>query len=184
MDLCQNYFALFNLPQRFMIDQKRLADSFRKLQREVHPDRHIGKGKHQQLLAMRFASYINTAYQTLKSPLLRAGYLLELAQIPMSTQADTITDGDFLFQQMQWRETLAKAVELRCKQTLTELSQTVLDHHEKLLSTFTDAYDQKEFDNAKETIAKLHFVEKIMAEIEQAKHSDAMNDCNLVLCSD
>ena len=179
MDLIQDYFALFNLPQQFEVDKQQLTDKFRQLQREVHPDRHAGEGKHQQRLAVRFASYVNTAYQTLKSPLLRAEYLLELAQVSMNTQTMTIADSDFLFQQMQWRDTLSKAANLQSKQGLTELSQTVSDCREKLLSVFTHNYDEKDFNSAKETVAKLHFVEKIMTEIEQVEFSKPTESSNL-----
>ena len=179
MDLSQNYFTLFNLPQQFTIDKRQLAANFRQLQREVHPDRHAGKGKHQQLLAMRFASYVNTAYQTLKSPLLRAEYLLELVQAPVNTQTITVADSEFLLQQMQWRGTLAEANKLQCKQTLKELLQTVSTYRQKLLSAFAHAYDSKDFDSAKEAIAKLSFVEKMMIEIERVECLDNLDDDKL-----
>ena len=171
MELNKNYFALFNLPQQFTIDEQKLADGFRRLQKAVHPDRHAGEGKQQQLLAVRFASYINTAYQRLKSPLSRAEYLLELARIPLDKETMTIADGDFLFQQMQWRDILSEAIKQQCKQTLDELLETVSAYSEMLLSTFTRAYDEQDFDTAKETIAKLHFVEKMMDVVKIALNS-------------
>ena len=169
MNPSRNYFTLFNLPQQFMIDKRQLMANFRQLQREVHPDRHADKGKHQQLLAMRFASYVNTAYQTLKSPLLRAEYLLELAQAPINTQTMTVADSKFLLQQMQWRETLSEAAKSQCKETLAALLQTVSAYRQKLLSAFARAYDLKDFDSAKEAVGKLNFVEKMITEIEQVE---------------
>ena len=181
MELSKNYFTLFGLPQQFVIDEQHLADKFRQLQREVHPDRYAGKGKHQQQLAMRFASYVNTAYQTLKSPLPRAEYLLELSQTPINKETMTVADSGFLFQQMQWRDALSEAVELQCKQTLSELMQAVSGYREKLLSAFTRAYDEKHLDTAKEAVAKLHFVEKMMTEIERVEFSKATADGNSLL---
>ena len=178
MDLNQNYFSLFNLPQQFTIDQNQLADKFRQLQREVHPDRHVGKGKHQQFLAMQFASHVNTAYQTLKSPLPRAEYLLELAEMPVNKETTTVADADFLFQQMQWRDTLSEAVNQQCEQTLSELLSTVTAQGEKLLLEFNRAYDAKNFVLAKEAVAKLHFIEKMMSEIKQVKFSKAVDNSN------
>lgn len=178
MDHSQNYFTLFGLPQQFTIDQNQLTDKFRQLQREVHPDRHVGKGKHQQLLAMQFASYVNTAYQTLRSPLKRGEYLLELAEIPINKETMTIGDSGFLLQQMQWRDRLSEAIKQQCKQTLSKLMSTVSDQGEKLLLEFNRTYDAKDFLLAKESIAKLHFVEKMMSEIKQVKFSKTVDNSN------
>jgi len=48
------------------------------LQQEFHPDRFASKGDVDKRLAVQTASLINQAYDTLKSPLKRAQYLLEL----------------------------------------------------------------------------------------------------------
>ena len=179
MDLNQNYFSLFKLPQQFAIDEQQLSTRFRQLQREVHPDRYAGKDKHQQMLAMRFSSYINTAYQTLKSPLSRAEYLLELAQMPVNKETMTIADSDFLFKQMEWRDTLSEATDEQCQQTLKELLQTVTDYRATLASAFIQHYDGQDFDTAKETLAKWHFVEKMMNEIGRIEFPQATHSIGL-----
>lgn len=176
MDLNQNYFSLFQLPQQFTLDERRLKERFRQLQREVHPDRHLDKGMHQQRLAVQFASYINTAYQTLKSPLSRAEYLLELAQTTIDAQSMTVADSRFLLQQMQWRDILSDATKDQCKQTAKSLRSDVSAHREQLIAAFVDAYNRGEFDRAKETVAKLHFVEKMMTDIERAFIADIVDD--------
>ena len=79
MALSLDYFALFGLPCAFEIDAALLADRYRGLQQNVHPDRHVGATDHEQRLAMQYTTFVNEAYTTLKSPLSRAIYLLELA---------------------------------------------------------------------------------------------------------
>ena len=52
------------------------------------------------------ASAVNHAYDTLRSPLLRAAYLLKLQGLDSSGENTTVSDMNFLMSQMQLREQL------------------------------------------------------------------------------
>jgi molecular chaperone HscB len=101
-----NHFELFDLTPSYEVDLPLLAERFRELQREVHPDRFAGESQRQQRQAMEQSTRINDAYQTLKSPLQRARYLLELNGISID-DTDTSMPAEFLFEQMELREALA-----------------------------------------------------------------------------
>lgn len=99
-----DYFAMFGLQPAFAIDLAELAVTYRQLAKDVHPDRFSSGTAAEQRQAVEHAAQLNDAFQTLKSPTQRALYLLrQQADVPEET---TIQDGEFLFQQMEWREQL------------------------------------------------------------------------------
>jgi molecular chaperone HscB len=174
MDLTQNYYQLFNLPQSFLVDQDELAKNYRQLQRELHPDKFASKSASEQRMSVQFTSLVNGAYQTLKSPLLSAEYLLELAGHPVNSDSFTIDDGEFLFKQMEWREHLAdlshdlksaKIDALTVSAQLDELMLDVIKEKQQLIDIYEKKYNDTLYDEAKQCVAKLHFVEKMFVNI-------------------
>jgi len=109
MKLDDNDFALFGLPQRFAIDRTDLDERWRSLQGSAHPDRFAAEGAAAQRLAMQWSVRINEAYRRLREPLTRAAYLCELRGVPIAATSNTAMPGDFLMQQMAWREALEEA---------------------------------------------------------------------------
>jgi molecular chaperone HscB len=105
-DLTSSYFQLFGLPRSFEIDAAQLDSRYRELQRIAHPDRYVNAGDQERRLAMQQATRINEGYQTLKDPLRRGRYLLELGGFVFSDQQHTTRDPEFLMRQMELREAL------------------------------------------------------------------------------
>lgn len=102
----QNYFELFSLAVGFDLDTKVLADLYQTQIAQHHPDKFVTKSEKEQLFALQNTALINTAFDTLKSPLLRATYLLELQGINAFDEKDTQMDVDFLMAQIELRESL------------------------------------------------------------------------------
>jgi molecular chaperone HscB len=109
MTLDDDDFTLLGLPRRFAIDRAELDAAWKALQARVHPDRFAAEGATAQRIAMQWAVRVNEAYQRLKNPLLRATYLCTLAGVDVGQHSNTAMPGDFLMQQMQWREALDDA---------------------------------------------------------------------------
>jgi molecular chaperone HscB len=105
-DFSTSYFQLFGLPRTFGIDAAQLDSRYRELQRIVHPDRYASASDQERRLAMQQATRINEGYQTLKDPLKRGRYLLELGGFIFSDQHHTTRDPEFLMRQMELREAL------------------------------------------------------------------------------
>jgi len=105
-DLSSSFFQLFGLPRAFDVDAAQLDSRYRELQRIMHPDRYASAGDHERRLAMQQATRINEGYQTLKDPLKRGRYLLELGGFVFSDQHHTTRDPEFLMRQMELREAL------------------------------------------------------------------------------
>ncbi|MFT5118796.1 MAG: molecular chaperone HscB [Kiritimatiellia bacterium] len=172
MDFTQNYFQLLSIPQQYTVDNTLLSDCYRQLQKQFHPDKFASKPANEQRLAVQFAAYINTAYQTLQSSILRAEYLLLLADEEVNHQSTTISDGQFLMLQMQWRESLADIVALEdlsmAEDQLDRLGVVVKQEVIDLELSFEQQYSAQDMAEAKKTVAKLHFVTKMLSEIDSA----------------
>jgi len=106
VDLSSTHFVLFGLPRTFDVDHDLLETHYRELQRSVHPDRFVNAPSQERRLSMQQATRINEAYQTLKDPLRRGRYLLELAGYQFNDEHHTTSDSRFLIEQMELREAL------------------------------------------------------------------------------
>jgi molecular chaperone HscB len=103
-----SHFDLFGLPRSFSVDRHLLDARFRELQRTAHPDRFVNAADSERRLSAQQAIRINEAYRTLKDPLLRGRYLLELAGIDQDDEHRTTRDARFLMEQMELREALSE----------------------------------------------------------------------------
>lgn len=104
MNFNQNYFEIFGLPVAYDVDLGLLSDRFLELQKEVHPDRFASRTEQEKRLAMQWATLLNSANDTLKSPLKRAIYLLQLEGIELEDNPQL--PPEFLMEQIELREQL------------------------------------------------------------------------------
>jgi molecular chaperone HscB len=169
MNSHQNHFQLFDLPPTFALDAKKLDQQYRLLQAEVHPDRFASGTDSERMLSLQYATKANEAYQTLKSPLTRARYLLQLRGIDTQEESNTEMPTDFLMQQMEWREALEDAKQTANTHELVALKKQLRDAEAVLQATLADALDI-ESDNslAAAIVRKLRFIDKAQQEVDHA----------------
>ncbi|MEZ5671978.1 MAG: Fe-S protein assembly co-chaperone HscB [Thiotrichaceae bacterium] len=161
MSLTNNYFELFNLPISLKLIRTS-AQCYRDLQRTIHPDKFADAPERERLLALQQAAYINTAYQTLKIPLSRAQYLLQLHDNSDNNEHDVQLDSEFLMEQIELRETLSEIRQLEVlNQFLTEVERKI----QQLLATLTIDFQQADYTVARDTVKKLQFLDKLHREI-------------------
>src|SRR5574343_937745 len=109
MDLTADFFSLFDLPKSFRLNLSELDSRYRDVQAQVHPDRFANAAEVERRLSMQWATRANEAYQTLKKPLERAKYLLQLAGHDVQAENNTAMEPAFLMEQMEWREAVMEA---------------------------------------------------------------------------
>lgn len=88
----QNYFTLFGLPRHLNIDTAALEKAFYAQSRRLHPDRFASRPPAEQEAALAASSRLNDAYRTLRDPIARTEYLLELEGIQLEEQSRAATD--------------------------------------------------------------------------------------------
>ena len=180
-----NFFALFEQPAQFEIDQARLDQQLRLLQKRYHPDNlmvdstkdvtSVTEAKQQSEQA---SALINQAYQTLKAPDSRAGYLLEMANQAHNLE-HSIADLDFLEDAMQMRIDLDEAIEDKDRTTLAQLQPQITTRLSKQSERFSSAYQKQDWQTAIDATQKLKLLVKLNAdvttgldEVASAEHSD------------
>src|SRR5690606_34265323 len=98
------------------------------------------------------------AYQRLKDPLARAGYLCELHGVPVQAETNTAMPASFLMQQMAWREALDEAEEPGAVEALAKEVRTARDTGLAALGTLID--DANDHAAAAAQVRALMFVER------------------------
>lgn len=168
-DLSQNYYELFQLPVVFAIDVQLLDQRYRQLQSEIHPDRYAAAAATERMRSMQWATLANEAYRTLKNPLSRARYLLQLHGRETDEESNTAMSADFLMQQMEWRETAEDAKAGKDVSALESLLQEMQGTGKTLQAALQKALDDThDYDHAAETVRKLSFIEKITHDISHS----------------
>jgi molecular chaperone HscB len=161
-----NYFQLFSIPAQFQIDKSILANTYRELQKQYHPDKFVMLADSERLLAMQKSTEINDAYQTLKNSCLRAQYLLSLEGLDIELEQRTLQDTEFLMQQMMWREQIESFTE-DDEDDIESFSENIQLQVNDLESNIEKQLQEKALQATADSIRKLKFMLKLQTEIEQ-----------------
>ena len=179
-----NFFALFEQPVQFAVNQERLDQQLRLLQKRYHPDNLVADSKNVADSAQarqqseQASALINQAYQTLRDPDSRASYLLDIAGQAQNLE-HSIADLDFLEDAMQMRMDLDDAIEGKELAVLKQLNPQITVRLNKQSERFDSAYQSQDWQTAIDATQKLKFLVKLDAdvttgldEVASAEHLD------------
>jgi molecular chaperone HscB len=161
-----SHFELFGLAPAFAVDAAALDRAYREIQSRVHPDRFAHAGDAERRASMQWTTRVNEAYRTLKSPVQRAKYILELNGVDVAFETNTQMPQDFLGRQLELRETLAEAREPGALEHLLAEVRRERQQLERGIEELIDA--RREFAAAAGEVRKLMFLDKLAAEIDLA----------------
>ena len=169
LDFGADHFALFGLPRDFSINAAALDSSYRELQAKVHPDRFSQLPEAEKRVSMQWSTRANEAYQTLKKPLSRAIYLLELAGRDVQLEHNTAMPPAFLIEQMELREAVADARDGLDTDTLDGLRGSLLKQIKTQYADLELCFKAGgDLAVAAGLVRQLMFQEKLLNEIEDA----------------
>jgi len=169
IDFSQDYFNLFGLIRCYRLDSAELEVQFRALQAQVHPDKSAHLSDAGKRLAMQRSTLVNEAYQTLKSPIRRARYLLSLHGVDTQEETNTVMPVDFLMAQMDLREAVEAALQERDLSALDLQAAQLKADTRKLEAELAEQIDTvQDYQVAAGLVRKLRFMEKLAEEIASA----------------
>lgn len=160
-----NYFELFSLPTAFSVDQTRLSQTYRDLQRQYHPDKFAMQNDQVRLQAMQKSTEINDAFDTLKDSCLRAQYILMLNGLDLALEQRTLQDTEFLMQQMLWREKVSEFTE-DDEDEIEAFNKEISERVKGLESDIEAALNDQQLETTANFIRKLKFMLKLQVELE------------------
>lgn len=165
----KNHFELLGLPVAYSVDPATLERGYRDVQTRVHPDRFAASTEAERRVAVQWAARANEAYRTLRDPVERARYLLNLKGFDTAEESNTAMPPDFLMQQMELRESAAEARRSRDRPRLEQLHRDIESQRREMLSMLERALDvDRNYDAGCSVVRKLRFLEKLDQEIEEA----------------
>ncbi|HRP23568.1 MAG TPA: Fe-S protein assembly co-chaperone HscB [Thauera sp.] len=169
IDLTQDFFALFGVPRRYEIDDAVLEAAWHELQSQVHPDRHAHLSDAEKRRSMQWATRVNEGFRTLRQPLTRAQYLLELAGVDAGLETNTAMSPEFLMEQMEWREAVEEAREAAEVAELEDLHRRLLQHSREVRAQLgRQLDDEHDYEGAADTVRRLMFIGKLQHDIDEA----------------
>ena len=162
----KNHFELFGLTPAYALDIDKLDSAYRDIQARIHPDKFAHAGDAERRASMQMTTQVNEAYRTLKSPVRRAVYLLELNGIDVAFETDTAMPKDFLLQQMEFREKLEEA---KSASDLDGIEESLSEHKKSIEKQIAEQIDsRKNFHDAKPLVRKLMFFDRLAEEVNEA----------------
>jgi molecular chaperone HscB len=87
-----DYFTFFGLPRKLNLDVAAVEKDFYELSRKLHPDLNARAGSKEQEWSLQQSSLLNDAYRTLKDPIKRTQYLLQLEGVELEEQSKSATE--------------------------------------------------------------------------------------------
>ena len=183
-----NFFALFEQPVQFAVNQEHLDQQLRLLQKRYHPDNLVADSKNVADSAQakqqseQASALINQAYQTLRDPDSRASYLLDIAGQAQNLE-HSIADLDFLEDAMQMRMDLDDAIEGKELAVLKQLNPQITVRLNKQSERFDSAYQSQDWQTAIDATQKLKFLVKLDADVttglDEVASAEHLNDDDL-----
>ena len=161
----QNYFELFDLETSFFVDDEALKKAYQAQVTRFHPDNFATKSQAEQLQALQNTSLVNSAYTTLKTPLNRANYLLNLEDVNPFDEKDTNMDANFLVSQIELREQLESIKEQQDNLALDDFIERVQDFINDNVTSISEAFMQsKDLQKIKTLVRELKFYDQLNKE--------------------
>ena len=160
-----NHFELLGVPVSFNVPMASLDSTYRELQSRAHPDRFARATAAERRVAMQLATRINEAYQTLRNPLNRAIYLLEMQGIDVRSETHTVMEPEFLMRQLDWRENIDDARAARNLGRLNTLNEELLAEKRARFLHLEKLFGSGAMQPAAEAARQLLFIEKLEQDI-------------------
>jgi molecular chaperone HscB len=166
----KNYFQLFSIPEIYQLDIGLLGENYRGMQVEMHPDRFVNAPEEEKMRSVQRSSALNQAYDTLKDPLKRAGYMLELQGLNVEQVSQHDLGIDLLMEQMNLRESLDKLPKNESAlNALNRLKKEVLEKLNSREESFSNMFMDSELATAKKIFHEMQFLQKLLIEINQGE---------------
>ncbi|CAF0843446.1 unnamed protein product [Brachionus calyciflorus] len=158
-----NYFELFNINMEYNVDVKLLTKNFRQLMKKLHPDLFTLKSDLEKKFSAEQSSLVNKAYDTLKSPIKRGVYMLDLIDPHFNAEAIETHESDaekrlILMEILELNEIIDEIKQPKEVEELAERLEEIMRPFEDELE---DAFSQKNYKKAISVVSKMRYFKNV-----------------------
>ncbi len=167
-----DYFAVFGLERKLVVDEAALQKKFYDLSRQYHPDRFAARPPAEQAYALDFTALLNDGYRVLRDPVKRTEYLLKLEGFDIGEQRSKDVPPELLeevFELNMMLESTPDRDELEAAKTKFLGMQAETDRE---IATLAGEYDASA---NRDTLAKLRgvlnrrrYIQNLVRDVEKA----------------
>jgi molecular chaperone HscB len=180
-------FAVLGLPRKFEVDLGAAEAAYKELSRQLHPDRFAKADPRARKAALGRTVEINDAWRTVKDPVRRAEYLLELAgyalgagekSAEMSKTRKVSAPPTFLVEIMELREELAAAQKEGDAVKLAFMSEDMRGRAAaamKTIGTSIDGGTPESLDEAARALMSLRYYQRFLDEVTAHEERSALS---------
>ena len=171
-------FSVLGLPRKFELDLGAAEAAYKDLSRQLHPDRFAKADPRARKAALARTVELNDAWRTVKDPLRRAEYLLELAgyalgggeKSPATSKTREVSAPPmFLIEILELRDELAAAQRAGDAVKVAFMSEDMRGRaaaEMKTIGTSIDRHTPEGFDEAARALMSLRYYQRFLDEVQ------------------
>ncbi|MCW8834846.1 MAG: Fe-S protein assembly co-chaperone HscB [Rhodospirillales bacterium] len=162
-----DHFHRLGVPVGFDVDIAALDREYFSLQRRLHPDRFATRSPRERALSQQQAIALNDSYETLKDPLNRADYLMNLkGRHVLPEGCAMVNDQELLMEAMEMREAL---VEADTPEAAATLARRAAEDIRGCIAELRTVFDDEHFEQACRLTTRLKYLSKLADEAKARK---------------
>jgi molecular chaperone HscB len=175
-DAADDRFAVLGLPRKFEVDLAAAEAAYKDLSRQLHPDRFAKADPRARKAALGRTVEINDAWRTVKDPVKRAEYLLELAgfglagddrqsESQLRKTKQVAAPPTFLIEILELREELGEAQRAGDAVKVAFMAEEMRGRAAEAMRTIAGALDAGKFEEAARILVGLRYYRRFLDEV-------------------
>ena len=153
----KNYFELFNLAPKFIIDLNEIEKKYHQFQNQFHPDK-------ADFNSIEHSILINEAYKILSDDFLRASHLLQLKNIDIEDDENQVKPDISTLQEIL--DLQEKIFEINNLNEILVLKNNLNSQIKKLIDDFQNAFEANKFNEASQFLIKAKYLKKSLIDLK------------------
>jgi len=175
-----NYFEVFGLPKILKIDLKALERTFHELSRKYHPDYFAAAAPEERQNALQLTATLNDAYRTLRHPVRRTEYLVNLegfkpdgSKVPKSFLMEVFEINEQLEEVMAGSATpeqiaaLTREIEERGARFESQLEAASMEWDKLVESNASETQRKQQLTTLTEILSESSYIRNLQRELEE-----------------
>ena len=168
-------FVVLGLPRKFDVDLGAAESAYKELSRQLHPDRFAKADPRARKAALARTVEINDAWRTVKDPLRRADYLLELAGFGLvgddqkggqtATTKKVAAPPAFLIEILELRDELAEAQRSNDAVKVAFMAEEMRSRAAAAMKAVAAAFEADQFEEAARMVVAFRYYQRFLDEV-------------------